>query len=111
MGAWIRRALCEKTVGSRIEDRGSRPHTMENSMRRSILAFALTTVPVALGAQAGKFPPDSLVNVKVIPKGTSPIQVVGQMRNFAVGLGVRCVFCHVGEDGPLDKIDFVSDQK
>lgn len=72
----------------------------------------LTFAPLSAGvAQAGKFPPDSLVNVKVIPKTTSPTQVIGQMRNFSAGLGVRCVFCHVGEDGPLDRIDFVSDQK
>jgi hypothetical protein len=80
-------------------------------MRTAVVGLALLLSPMSLSAQAGKFPPDSLVNVKVIPKGTSPIQVVGQMRNFAIGLGVRCVFCHVGEDGPLEKIDFVSDQK
>jgi hypothetical protein len=79
-------------------------------MRVALLALA-AVLPASLLAQAGKFPPDSLVNVKVIAKNTSPVQVIGQMRNFAVGLGVRCVFCHVGEDGPLDKIDFVSDQK
>ncbi len=79
-------------------------------MRPAIVALA-TLFPALLIAQAGKFPPDSLVNVKVIPKSTSPTQVIGQMRNFAGGLGVRCVFCHVGEDGPLDKVDFASDQK
>jgi len=80
-------------------------------MRAAVAGLALLCSPLSLVAQAGKFPPDSLINVKVIPKGTPPIQVVGQMRNFAIGLGVRCVFCHVGEDGPLDKIDFASDQK
>jgi hypothetical protein len=79
-------------------------------MRARIAAAALTLAS-AVHAQAGKFPPDSLINVKVIPKNTSPTQVIGTMRNFAVGLGVRCVFCHVGEDGPLDRIDFASDQK
>jgi len=77
---------------------------------RALIA-GLMAVSSSLGAQAGKFPPDSLINVQIIPKTTPPIQVVGQMRNFAIGLGVRCVFCHVGEDGPLDKIDFASDQK
>jgi hypothetical protein len=81
-------------------------------MRRRILMLALVLTPVTLTAQAGKFPPDSLVNVKVIPKGTSVIQVIGQMRNFAGWLGVRCQFCHIGEEGqPLDRFDFVSDQK
>lgn len=34
-------------------------------------------------AQApGRFPPDSLINVKVIPKNTPVMQVVGMMRKF-----------------------------
>src|SRR6476660_5971234 len=60
----------------------------------------------------GKFPPDSLVNVKVIPKNTPVMQVIGMMRNFAGGLGVRCQFCHVGEEGqPLSSFDFAKDDK
>ena len=40
-------------------------------------------------AQApGRFPPDSLINVKVIPKNMPVMQVVGMMRNFAGALGV-----------------------
>lgn len=61
---------------------------------------------------AGRFPPDSLINVKVIPKNTPPIQVVGMMRNFAGALGVRCQFCHVGQEGmPLAQFDFAKDDK
>lgn len=69
--------------------------------------------PAILAAQAsGKWPPDSLVNVKVFPKKTPVVQVVGTMRNFAGGLGVRCTFCHEGEEGqPLEKYDFPSDKK
>jgi hypothetical protein len=52
------------------------------------------------------------VNVQVFPKTTPVIQVVGAMRNFAGGLGVRCQFCHVGEEGmPLERFDFASDEK
>jgi len=75
------------------------------------LALAVALAPAVLNAQAGKFPPDSFVNLKVFAKNTPTQQLIGQMRNASIGLGVRCVFCHVGEDGPLDKIDFVSDQK
>jgi hypothetical protein len=66
-----------------------------------------------LSAQVpGKFPPDSLVNTRVIPHSTPVIQVVGTMRNFAGDLGVRCQFCHVGREGqPLDQFDFASDEK
>ena len=67
----------------------------------------------ALGAQApGKWPPDSLVNTQVIPHSTPVVQVVGMMRNFAGNLGVRCQFCHVGEEGmPLERFDFAKDEK
>ena len=58
------------------------------------------------------FPPDSLVNTKVIPHATPVIQVVGMMRNFTADLGVRCQFCHVGVEGqPLAEFDFAIDQK
>ena len=61
---------------------------------------------------AGKFPPDSLVNLKVIPKDTPVREVIGIMRGFSIGLGVRCQYCHVGEEGkPLATFDFVSDEK
>lgn len=78
---------------------------------RLTLALTVALAPV-LSAQAGKFPPDSLVNVKVIPKSTPVINVIGTMRNFTSFLGVRCPFCHVGEEGkPLTEFDFASDQK
>ena len=78
-----------------------------------LTVFALAFVPCIAAAQAsGKWPPDSLVNVRVIPKSTPVVQVVGTMRNFAGNLGVRCQFCHVGEEGmPLERFDFASDQK
>jgi len=76
-------------------------------------ALAVLTLAASLGAQTGRgFPPDSLVNTRIIPKNTPPIQVVGIMRNFAVDLGVRCQFCHVGQEGqPLAQFDFASDDK
>jgi hypothetical protein len=75
----------------------------------SLLALAASH----LCAQApAKFPPDSLVNTKVIPKSTPVLQVIGTMRNFTSDLGVRCQFCHVGEEGqPLAQFNFVSDEK
>jgi len=40
------------------------------------------------------------------------MQVVGMMRNFAGALGVRCHFCHVGQEGqPLGQFDFAKDEK
>src|SRR4051812_29313397 len=57
-------------------------------------AFRVPSAPPS-GEAPGKFPPDSLVNTKVIPHNTPVQQVVGIMRNFTGDLGVRCQFCHV----------------
>ena len=83
-------------------------------MRVSTPAIFLVALAAShLVAQApAKFPPDSLVNTRVIPKSTPVIQVIGTMRNFTSDLGVRCQFCHVGEEGqPLTQFNFVSDEK
>jgi hypothetical protein len=82
-------------------------------MSRSLLSAVLLVTPAVLLAQApGKFPPDSLINLKVIATSTPVQQVVGMMRNFTFELGVRCQYCHVGEEGmPLARFDFASDQK
>ena len=65
-----------------------------------------------LSGQTQHFPPDSLINVKVIPRTTPVIQVIGTMRNITSALGVRCPFCHVGQEGqPLEQFDFAKDEK
>src|SRR6267143_6508848 len=82
-------------------------------MNRPFLVTGLLVVSTGLASQApGHFPPDSLINVKVIPKNTPVMQVIGMMRNFTFGLGVRCPFCHVGQEGqPLATFDFAKDEK
>lgn len=82
-------------------------------MRFVLTALALAALSTPLSAQGtGKFPPDSLVNTLVIPHSTPVNQVIGQMRNFTSALGVRCQFCHKGEEGqPLARFDFPSDDK
>ena len=80
---------------------------------RVLQALLLIACPVTVFAQApGKFPPDSLVDTKIIPHSTPVQQVIGTMRNFTSDLGVRCPFCHVGQEGaPLSQFDFPSDKK
>ena len=82
-------------------------------MRFLRAALALLFISAPLSGQApGKWPPDSLINLRVIPKSTPVMQVVGMMRNITGDLGVRCQFCHVGEEGqPLERFDFASDDK
>jgi len=72
-------------------------------------ALLLAAAPVA--AQ-GKFPPDSFTNLKVLPKNITQRELLTTMRGFALGLGVRCTYCHVGKEGqPLDSVNFKSDDK
>jgi len=82
-------------------------------MRRLLIGLGLLSGWSPLAAQPpGRWPPDSLVNTQVIPRTTPVIQVVGQMRNVAGALGVRCQFCHLGEEGlALERFDFASDEK
>jgi Photosynthetic reaction centre cytochrome C subunit len=81
--------------------------------KRWFAAILGTLAPLVLPAQSThKFPPDSLENTKVIPHNTPVPQVIGIMRNFSGDLGVRCTYCHVGEEGkPLEAFDFPSDKK
>ena len=66
----------------------------------------------AAGAQPRFEWPDRAKNLKVLPKGTSKEQLSATMIGFTRALGVRCPFCHVGQEGqPLTTFDFVSDQK
>jgi len=85
-------------------------------MRRAGLAVLLAIIALgALGSPAaaqGKFPPDSFKNLKVLPKNISQRALLDTMRGFALALGVRCVYCHVGKEGqPLDSVNFRSDDK
>ena len=85
-------------------------------MRRARLTVLLAIIALgALGSPAaaqGKFPPDSFKNLKVLPKNISQRALIDTMRGFALALGVRCVYCHVGKEGqPLDSVNFRSDDK
>lgn len=83
-------------------------------IRHRIASLGVLLVAAATSqAQAqNRFPPDSVKNLKVLPATTTPREVVAIMRTFAGALGVRCQYCHVGEEGqPLQSFDFVSDQK
>ena len=71
----------------------------------------LGTAPTAT-AQTHWSWPEKAKNLKVLPKNTKPEELQGAMTGFTRSLGVRCTFCHVGEEGkPLDTYDFVSDKK
>ena len=80
---------------------------------RLVTAFGLLVV---LGAGLPRFGsaqiPDEFNNLQVLPEEIEKPQLVGIMRGFAMGLGVRCWYCHVGEEGkPFSEFDFESDEK
>jgi tetratricopeptide (TPR) repeat protein len=86
---------------------GTRP----SRTRRGLVLAGLL---VLLGPQPGQaqFPPDSFTNLQVLPKDIETRELINTMRGFAIGLGVRCEFCHVGEPGqPLASFDFAADEK
>jgi cytochrome c peroxidase len=70
-------------------------------------AVATAQAPSAPDPQAPAFK-----NLQVFPKDITREQLMSNMKSFAQSLGVRCVHCHVGEEGkPLSTFDFASDAK
>lgn len=55
--------------------------------------------------------PDKFENLQVLPKDISQRELMSNMRSFALGLGVRCHFCHVGEGNDFSTFDFAADDK
>ena len=83
---------------------------MPPAMRRFIPAAIV--VLAAHSAQAQQFPPQKLQNLKVFPKDIPVRALIDTMRSFTRALGVRCTYCHVGNEGePLSSYDFASDDK
>jgi photosynthetic reaction center cytochrome c subunit len=79
------------------------------------LAAAFLALLCAAPASA-QFPmdqiPDEFTNLELLPKDISKEQLVKVMQAFTKGLGVRCHYCHVGEEGAaLSTFDFASDEK
>lgn len=71
-------------------------------------ALALLT-PSAVGAQEWSWP-ERGENLQVLPEDFPPERLRAVMLGFTRALGVRCTYCHVGEEGqPLTTYDFASD--
>lgn len=61
---------------------------------------------------AGQWPPEKFTNLEVLPDSIPRDTLVQLMAGFTRALGVRCTYCHVGEEGrPLSTYDFASDEK
>ena len=59
--------------------------------------------------------PEKFENLEVLPKDISRAELTQVMRSFAMGLGVRCQYCHVvkqgGNPNNLESLDFTADDK
>jgi len=72
-------------------------------------AILLTTLFTALGAT---WPPEKFTNLKVLPNDIPRRELMDMMGGFTRALGVRCTYCHVGEEGqPLATYEFEKDDK
>jgi tetratricopeptide (TPR) repeat protein len=74
------------------------------------MALGASALPTS-AAQA-QWPPDTLQNLKVLPQDIEVRELIGIMAGFTRALGVRCQYCHVGEEEmPLAQFDFAADDK
>lgn len=56
--------------------------------------------------------PEKITNLKVLPKDTTPEQIMEIMRHYTQSLGAGCVMCHKGQVGqPFSTFDFADDAK
>ena len=74
-----------------------------------VLAFFVSVfAPAIAHAQAG---PPAPKNLQVLPKDTSPQQVVAMMQQFTRALGVQCSYCHVEQTAPLLSVEELQAQQ
>jgi tetratricopeptide (TPR) repeat protein len=89
------------------------PETMTRKVLRKILGVVSLTIFLSLPAHAQeqwKFP-EKAANLQYFPKDFSSSRLRSTMAQFSGLLGVRCSYCHKGEEGkPLSTYDFASDE-
>lgn len=80
------------------------------SVRILVTAVTLLSIlPAVAGAQQ---PERKFTNLKVFPTDIKPDVLLKTMGDFSRALGVRCTFCHVGDDNlPSSTYHFADDSK
>src|SRR5262249_53222509 len=66
--------------------------------KRRILTI-LSALGLGVSAASAQIP-DKFTNLQVLPKETSKADLMDVMKGFTAALGVRCTYCHVGEEKP-----------
>lgn len=80
-----------------------------NTLRRALAALLPLAVAASAAAQGEQ---EKFTNLKVLPKDIAPAELRATMNSFTRALGVRCIYCHVGEEGkPFRHEDFAKDDK
>src|SRR5215831_13007063 len=96
--------------------------TLPRPFRRTLLPVILLCAAASAWAQAKSEKPgtppsppektEAFTNLKVLPKDISDRDLRAMMNSFTRALGVRCNYCHVGEEGkPMRHEDFPKDDK
>jgi tetratricopeptide (TPR) repeat protein len=98
----------------RRENLSCTPKSLEDDMKALVLTTLLACSASALLAQQWQWP-DNPKNLKVLPATTTGKELQQVMSGFTSGLGVRCDYCHVDEQGKGGRgfagMDFASDTK
>lgn len=82
------------------------------STKPLLLMIAMLMPLMSLAQQPKKDIYAAPENLKALPEDISSNDLSDTMKGFALGLGIRCETCHVGEPNtPLDTFDFASDEK
>ncbi len=75
-------------------------------------AAAPASAPAADVKPGARPPQPAPKNLKILPKDWTRSQVVDVMKTWTSDLGVRCQYCHVGQEGqPFSEWDFAADDK
>ncbi len=89
--------------------RSTTPVGMSENLAGLVLLSSILLGSTTLQAQ--QWNPE-IENLQVLPADTPAREVIGLMRDVTMALGVRCQYCHVGEEGqPLSEFDMPSDAK
>lgn len=86
---------------------------LRSTSSRLFLTGLCATLLIGMPAPArSEFPPEKFENLQVLPKDIETRQLLDAMKGMAQALGVRCWYCHVGQEGQdLSEFDFISDEK
>ena len=85
----------------------------KRGIRALVTAIAAVASTILIAPSSSKAQiPDVFKNLKVLPDSVSKGELISTMKGFTSGLGVRCIYCHVGdEEKGFSSFDFASDDK